>query len=109
MTELTYLAAIGRAQGEAMEEDPRVVILGEDLRSNLYGTAPDFVARFGADRVWDTPLSEAGFSGLAAGAAMTASAYLANHAAGIVVGKVGTATATAAELLASFGSEGDAK
>jgi acetoin:2,6-dichlorophenolindophenol oxidoreductase subunit beta len=71
MTEATYLAAIGRAQGEAMEEDPRVVILGEDLRSNLYGTAPDFVARFGAERVWDTPLSEAGFAGMAAGAAMT--------------------------------------
>ena len=71
MPEVTYLAAIGRAQGEAMAEDPRVVIIGEDLRSNLYGTAPDFVARFGAERVWDTPLSEAGFSGMAAGAAMT--------------------------------------
>ena len=71
MPELTYLAAIGRAQGEAMAEDPRVVILGEDLRSNLYGTAPDFVARFGVERVWDTPLSEAGFRGMAAGAAMT--------------------------------------
>jgi len=71
MSTMTYLAAIGRAQGEVMEEDPRVVILGEDLRSNLYGTAPDFVARFGAERVWDTPLSEAGFSGMAAGAAMT--------------------------------------
>jgi 2-oxoisovalerate dehydrogenase E1 component len=67
----TYLAAIGRAQGEVMDEDPRVVVLGEDMRSNLYGTTPDFVARFGAERVWDTPLSEAGFSGLAAGAAMT--------------------------------------
>jgi pyruvate dehydrogenase E1 component beta subunit len=71
MSTVTYLAAIGRAQGELMEEDPRVVVLGEDLRSNLYGTTPDFVARFGAERVWDTPLSEAGFSGLAAGAAMT--------------------------------------
>jgi 2-oxoisovalerate dehydrogenase E1 component len=67
----TYLAAIGRAQGEVMEEDPRVVMLGEDLRGNLYGTTPDFVARFGRERVWDTPLSEAGFSGLGAGAAMT--------------------------------------
>ena len=39
---------------------------------------------------------------LAAGASMLEAASLANHAAGIVVGKVGTATATAQELLASF-------
>lgn len=39
---------------------------------------------------------------LAAGASMLEAAHLANHAAGIVVGKVGTATATATELLSSF-------
>jgi D-beta-D-heptose 7-phosphate kinase/D-beta-D-heptose 1-phosphate adenosyltransferase len=39
---------------------------------------------------------------LAAGAALVEAAMLANHAAGIVVGKVGTATATGVELLASF-------
>ncbi|HWW76374.1 MAG TPA: PfkB family carbohydrate kinase, partial [Pyrinomonadaceae bacterium] len=41
-------------------------------------------------------------AGLAAGATLTEAAMLANHAAGVVVGKLGTATATAAELLASF-------
>ncbi len=40
--------------------------------------------------------------GLAAGASMLEAATLANHAAGIVVGKVGTATASAAELLSTF-------
>src|SRR5215210_3919147 len=39
---------------------------------------------------------------LAAGATLTEAAMLANHAAGVVVGKVGTATATAEEVLASF-------
>ncbi|HEX6183471.1 MAG TPA: D-glycero-beta-D-manno-heptose-7-phosphate kinase [Pyrinomonadaceae bacterium] len=39
---------------------------------------------------------------LAAGASLVEAAMLANHAAGVVVGKIGTATATAAELLASF-------
>jgi len=39
---------------------------------------------------------------LAAGASVLEAAHLANHAAGIVVGKVGTATATATELLSSF-------
>jgi D-glycero-beta-D-manno-heptose-7-phosphate kinase len=46
---------------------------------------------------------------LASGATLPEAATLANHAAGIVVGKVGTATADAAELLASFGREGDAR
>lgn len=45
-------------------------------------------------------------AGLAAGAALVEAAMLANHAAGVVVGKLGTATATDAELLASFGAEG---
>jgi acetoin:2,6-dichlorophenolindophenol oxidoreductase subunit beta len=71
MATMTYLAAIGQAQLEAMEEDPRVVLLGEDVRANLYGTAPGFVERFGTQRVWDTPISEEGFAGLGAGAAMT--------------------------------------
>jgi len=39
---------------------------------------------------------------MAAGASTLEAATLANHAAGIVVGKVGTATATAEELLATF-------
>jgi D-beta-D-heptose 7-phosphate kinase/D-beta-D-heptose 1-phosphate adenosyltransferase len=40
---------------------------------------------------------------IAAGASPVEAAILSNHAAGIVVGKIGTATATPAELLASFG------
>jgi D-beta-D-heptose 7-phosphate kinase/D-beta-D-heptose 1-phosphate adenosyltransferase len=39
---------------------------------------------------------------LAVGASMTEAAALANHAAGIVVGKLGTATASADEVLGSF-------
>jgi D-beta-D-heptose 7-phosphate kinase/D-beta-D-heptose 1-phosphate adenosyltransferase len=41
-------------------------------------------------------------SGLAAGASMLEAATLANHAAGIVVGKIGTATASADELISTF-------
>ena len=40
---------------------------------------------------------------LAAGASMGEAAVLANHAAGIVVGKLGTATASAEEIIDSFG------
>lgn len=39
---------------------------------------------------------------LAAGASMTEAAVIANHAAGIVVGKIGTATATSGEIISSF-------
>jgi D-beta-D-heptose 7-phosphate kinase/D-beta-D-heptose 1-phosphate adenosyltransferase len=41
---------------------------------------------------------------IAAGASPIESAILSNHAAGVVVGKVGTATVTREELLASFGA-----
>lgn len=71
MTLRSYLEAIGQAQREVMEEDPRVVILGEDVRANLYGVTDGFLEDFGPDRVWDTPISEEGFTGLGAGAAMT--------------------------------------
>jgi D-beta-D-heptose 7-phosphate kinase/D-beta-D-heptose 1-phosphate adenosyltransferase len=46
---------------------------------------------------------------LAAGASLVEAAMLANHAAGIVVGKIGTATANAEELLASFQSDAPLK
>ena len=46
---------------------------------------------------------------LAAGAGLVEAAMLANHAAGIVVGKIGTATANAGELLASFQPDAPSK
>ena len=48
-------------------------------------------------------------SALSAGATMLEAASLANHAAGIVVGKVGTATASAAELIATFDKSEDGR
>jgi pyruvate dehydrogenase E1 component beta subunit len=68
---ITYLQAIGLAQREAMEEDSRVILMGEDVRSNLFGTAPGFVELFGPARVLNTPISEASFTGMGVGAAMT--------------------------------------
>jgi acetoin:2,6-dichlorophenolindophenol oxidoreductase subunit beta len=53
-----------------MRRDPRVFIMGEDLRTNVFGTAAGFVEEFGPQRVLNTPLSEGGFTGAAAGAAM---------------------------------------
>jgi acetoin:2,6-dichlorophenolindophenol oxidoreductase subunit beta len=80
MTVTSYLGAIGMAQREAMEADPRVIIMGEDVEANVYGTMGggksradkgDFLQMFGANRIRNTPISEEVMVGAAAGAAMT--------------------------------------
>jgi len=80
MTVMSYLGAIGAAQREAMEADPRVIIMGEDVEANVYGTMGggksradqgDFLQMFGASRIRNTPISEEIMVGAAAGAAMT--------------------------------------
>ncbi len=77
---MSYLGAIGAAQREAMEADPRVVIIGEDVEANVYGTTGggksrsdkgDFLQMFGSNRIRNTPISEEVIVGAAAGAAMT--------------------------------------
>ncbi len=55
---------------EEMKRDPSVFMMGEDLTTNLFGATTGFVEAFGAERVRNTPISEAGFIGAAAGAAM---------------------------------------
>ena len=68
---VTLLEAISEALWEEMERDPNVFMLGEDI--GVYGGAfkltRGFQGWFGEERVIDTPLSEAGFTGAAAGAA----------------------------------------
>jgi pyruvate dehydrogenase E1 component beta subunit len=69
MPKQTFLKAVGQAIRDEMRADPRVFVMGEDVRSGIYG---DFgVAEFGEERVRDTPISEAGFFGAGIGAAMT--------------------------------------
>ncbi len=71
--ELSYSQAIKEAMAIAMENDERVVLMGEDI--GVYGGAfqvtGDLVERFGTDRVMDTPISELGGAGVAVGAAVT--------------------------------------
>ena len=57
---------------EAMREDESVFLLGEDVGvyGGAFGVSRGMVEEFGEDRVVDTPLSEAGFVGLCAGAAL---------------------------------------
>lgn len=68
---VTFLEAISEALWEEMERNERVFLLGEDI--GAYGGAfkvtRGFLERFGSSRVIDTPISEGGFTGAAAGAA----------------------------------------
>ena len=70
--ELTFGEAIREALAEEMRRDPRVVLLGEDVAEagTPFKVVKGLVEEFGKDRVVDTPISEAGFTGLAVGAAM---------------------------------------
>jgi pyruvate dehydrogenase E1 component beta subunit len=70
MREITYLQAIYEAQYEEMKRDSRVYIMGEDIRSSVFGTTKGMVEEFGEERVRNTPLSEAGFAGVGIGSAM---------------------------------------
>ena len=68
---MTYAKAVGLALGEAMEEDPRVFCLGEDVGyGGAYGATQGLRDRFGADRVRDTPISEIAIVGFSVGAAV---------------------------------------
>ena len=73
MAELTYRQAVARGIGQEMERDPNVVMLGEDIAAagGVFKTTEGLLARFGAERVRDTPISEQAIIGAAMGAAMT--------------------------------------
>jgi 2-oxoisovalerate dehydrogenase E1 component len=69
---ISYFVAIREALWEIMESDPSVFLAGEDigLMGGAFGVTEGFLKRFGKRRVIDTPIAEAGFCGLAAGAAL---------------------------------------
>src|SRR5262245_9324097 len=71
--ELTFGEAVKEAIAEEMRRDPRVVLFGEDVAEagTAFKVLTGLVQEFGPQRVIDTPISEAGFTGLGVGAAMT--------------------------------------
>ena len=71
--ELTLGEAVREALAEEMRRDPRVFICGEDIAEagTVFKVLTGLVDEFGKERVLDTPISEAGFTGIAVGAAMT--------------------------------------
>jgi pyruvate dehydrogenase E1 component beta subunit len=71
MPDLTLVEAVCAALGRAMEEDPKVIVFGEDvgIDGGVFRATDGLVQRYGSRRVLDTPLSEALIAGMAVGAA----------------------------------------
>jgi pyruvate dehydrogenase E1 component beta subunit len=69
MPEMTLLAAVNDALHVAMAKDERVVVLGEDIgkKGGVFGATAGLHEKYGDLRVMDTPLSECGILGTAAG------------------------------------------
>ena len=73
LRELTFAQAVREALAEEMRRDSTVCILGEDVAEagTPFKVLSGLVEEFGTARVIDTPISEAGFTGVGVGAAMT--------------------------------------
>ena len=72
MALITYREALNQALSEEMKRDKSVVLMGEEVGQfkGSYKVSEGMLEKFGSDRIIDTPISEAAFSGLAVGAAM---------------------------------------
>jgi pyruvate dehydrogenase E1 component beta subunit len=70
---MTFAQAIKEALAEEMRRDPRVFVIGEDVAEagTPFKVLSGLVQEFGTTRVIDSPISEAGITGIAVGAAMT--------------------------------------
>ena len=70
---MTYAEAVREAMAQAMTEDERVFLMGEDVGTygGAFGVSGDLIHRFGPERVRDSTISELGIVGMGVGAAMT--------------------------------------
>ncbi len=69
---ISYREALREAIGEALHNDPRVFLMGEDVGAygGSYAVSKGFLKEFGPERIRDTPLSESAFVGAGIGAAL---------------------------------------
>lgn len=73
LRELTYAEALREGLRQMMAADSRVFVIGEDVGvyGGAFGVTAGLLEEFGAGRVIDTPISEAGIAGACVGAALT--------------------------------------
>lgn len=69
---MTCREALNLAMVEELQRDDKVFLMGEEVGQyqGAYKVSKGLFDRFGPKRVWDTPITEAGFTGLAVGASM---------------------------------------
>jgi len=69
---VTVRDALNMAMDEELARDDRVFLLGEEVAQydGAYKVSRDLYRKYGGKRVWDTPITEMGFAGLAVGSAM---------------------------------------
>lgn len=72
MAVISYREALNRAMDEEMARDPMVVLMGEEVAEydGAYKVSRGLLAKYGPERVLDTPITELGFTGLGVGAAI---------------------------------------
>src|SRR6187399_73955 len=72
MPQITYREAVRHALAEELERDQNVVVMGEEVAqfNGAYKVTEGLLAKFGPQRIVDTPISEAGFIGVGVGASM---------------------------------------
>jgi pyruvate/2-oxoglutarate/acetoin dehydrogenase E1 component len=68
--QLNYVMAIREALFQAMQADPSLFMIGENMRAGIRPESRGLFQEFGDDRVIDMPISEAAFTGFATGAAL---------------------------------------
>jgi pyruvate dehydrogenase E1 component beta subunit len=70
---LTTSKAVAEGIAQEMERDPAVFVMGEDIGvyGGIFGATEGLLAKFGPERIMDTPISETGFIGAATGAALS--------------------------------------
>ncbi len=83
MARKSFRQAVNEAISQEMARDPRVIVMGEDIAGGMgapgeddawggpLGVTKGLMPQFGRERVLDTPITESGFIGAAAGAALT--------------------------------------
>jgi pyruvate/2-oxoglutarate/acetoin dehydrogenase E1 component len=73
MREISYMEALREGMRQAMQQDERVFVIGEDIGvyGGAFGVTAGLIDEFGPKRIIDTPISEAGIAGAVIGAAIT--------------------------------------
>ncbi len=72
MREVFYSKAVNEALDEELSRDSSVIMIGEDIGcyGGAFGVSKGLWEKYGAERIWETPISEGSFTGIAVGAAM---------------------------------------